>query len=544
MHMPLRGMVVDEVLEAEMVYPNSKFKSQAIIVRDVIMKPAILASVLVVVFVSSTLVVIFVDFSPAIEYELIDFDETRARGFAQDLVDLGHEDWKGRMSGTAEELAAAQYVEAKLAELGYQTELNQYQVPMHRINSEPSLKICTPGLIVTGPGVCSTADLAASEYEFSHRTDYVIQGFSGESNFRFQNNAEIVHLANGSDDALWESAAGKIGYIVSGGTVGSNTQIMVKAIENDLSSIIRVNKDSGCGTIEGDDCVPIFKGTGYDDMVSANGGSAPTQMAFIAMSKDAGEILELEVINGSGRLEMLIDVTNDEKLTINVPCGTMQGKSDEVVIIGGHHDTVYNGPGAIDDTSGSASVLEMASQMATIFESKGQPDRTVKFCTWGGEEEGLWGSKAYVEQNKAYLGENLRLYVNLDMNHVDIDYETRGNSVTLFTNNEVDLQHITAITSQYEKANSEMANRYDIRLALYAGAKGEPDGMPYNSDHGPFVYDRGTKEDGRAVVCYGSGSSEYHTYLDDMSRFNEESLGLSITIYGTYVNYLAYSINA
>ncbi|HIF46651.1 MAG TPA: M20/M25/M40 family metallo-hydrolase [Candidatus Poseidoniales archaeon] len=537
-------MVVDEVLEAEMVYPNSKFKSQAIIVRDVIMKPAILASVLVVVFVSSTLVVIFVDFSPAIEYELIDFDETRARGFAQDLVDLGHEDWKGRMSGTAEELAAAQYVEAKLAELGYQTELNQYQVPMHRINSEPSLKICTPGLIVTGPGVCSTADLTASEYEFSHRIDYVIQGFSGESNFRFQNNAEIVHLGNGSDDALWESAAGKIGYIVSGGTVGSNTQIMVKAIENDLSSIIRVNKDRGCGTIEGEDCVPIFKGTGYDDMVSANGGSAPTQMAFIAMSKDAGEILELEVINGSGRLEMLIDVTNDEKLTINVPCGTMQGKSDEVVIIGGHHDTVYNGPGAIDDTSGSASVLEMAAQMATIFESKGQPDRTVKFCTWGGEEEGLWGSKAYVEQNKAYLGENLRLYVNLDMNHVDIDYETRGNSVTLFTNNEVDLQYITAITSQYEKENSEMANRYDIRLALYAGAKGEPDGMPYNSDHGPFVYDRGTKEDGRAVVCYGSGSSEYHTYLDDMSRFNEESLGLSITIYGTYVNYLAYSINA
>ncbi len=531
------------VIEAEIIPTNSKFKQQAIIVRDIILTPAILASLLVVVFISSTLVVIFVDFSPEIEYELIDFDKTSARGFAQDLVDLGHEDWKGRMSGTAEELAAAQYVEGKLAELGYQTELNQYQVPMHRINGEPSLKICTTGISITGQGACSAADLGSSEYEFSHRIDYVIQGFSGEANFRFQDNAEIVHLGNGSDDGLWQSAAGKIGYIVSGGSVGSNTEIMIKAIENDLSSIIRVNKDRGCGTIEGDDCVPIFKGTGFDDMVAANGGSAPTQMAFIAMSKDAGEILEQEVINGSKRLEMVIDVTNDEKLTINVPCGTMVGKSEEVVIIGGHHDTVYNGPGAIDDTSGSASVLEMATQMSKIFEQNGQPERTVRFCTWGGEEEGLWGSKAYVEDNQAYLAENLRLYVNLDMNHVDIDYTTRGNSVTLFTNNKIDLQHITDITAQYEKANPVMADRYDIRLALYAGEKGEPDGMPYNSDHGPFVYDLGTKEDGRAVVCYGSGSSEYHTYLDDMSRFNEESLGLSITIYGTYVNYLAYSIN-
>ena len=40
--------------------------------------------------------------------------------------------------------------------------------------------------------------------------------------------------------------------------------IMVRAIENDLASIIRVNKNYNCGLIEGNDCVPIFKGTNHN----------------------------------------------------------------------------------------------------------------------------------------------------------------------------------------------------------------------------------------------------------------------------------------
>ena len=69
--------------------------------------------------------------------------------------------------------------------------------------------------------------------------------------------------------------------------------------------------------------------------------------------------------------------------------------------------------------------------------------------------------------------------------------------------------------------------------------------MPYNSDHAPFVYEidpQGAdgKDYGRAVVCYGSGSAEYHTYLDGMDRFNEESLAVSGIIYGSLVRYLAW----
>ena len=67
---------------------------------------------------------------------------------------------------------------------------------------------------------------------------------------------------------------------------------MVKAIEYDLQAIIKANKNYNCGKIEGNDCVPIFKGTSHSAIVEANGGSVPSELAFIAVSKDAGEIIE------------------------------------------------------------------------------------------------------------------------------------------------------------------------------------------------------------------------------------------------------------
>ena len=505
----------------------------------------VMASILTVLFLSSTILYFMLDEEQVDYGSSMTFDQDRTRSYAQDLVNLGHPDWFGRMSGSAEEQATAEYIANLFEELGYQSTLHTYEVPMHSINSEPSLRVCAPGTVGSfGAAPCSPADIGQDITTFNHRMDYVIQGFSGESSIMFGQDIEVVHLGNGSDDALWASAAGKIGYVEGGGSKTGNTFIMTSAIENDLTAVIRVNKDYNCGMIEGNDCVPIFKGTNYDAIAAANGGGAPSQLAFIAMSKDAGEILESVVINGSGRIEMIIDVTNDQELTIRVPCGTYYGATDELVIVGGHRDTVYHAQGAVDDSSGTASVLEMATMFSEYITENGQPERTIRFCTWGGEEEGLWGSTAYVAEMNQELAENLRLYINLDMNHVDID-PARGNSVTLFTNHPVDYEHIKSLSEEYLEDNPDMAEKYTINLGLYDGEKGESNGMPCNSDHCPFVYDLdGGNTIGRAAVCYGSGSWEYHTYLDEMDRFNEESLGISITIYSNYMKYLAWNSEA
>ena len=502
----------------------------------------VLAIALSLIFVSSTLVYIFVE-DERIDYgSSISFDEQRTRAYAEDLIGFGHPVWEGRMSGSAEEQATAEYIADLFEELGYQSTLHTYEVPMHSINSEPSLRVCKAGESLIGNVIpCRSADFGQEVTLFNHRSDYVIQGFSGESAFTFADGMEVVHLGEGTDDALWASAEGKIGYVVGGASTSGNTGIMVKAIENGLSSIIRVNKDYNCGKIEGNDCVPIFKGTGIDAMIDANGGTIPSQMAFIAMSKDAGEILEEVMINGSdnNRIEMIIDVTNDQELTVRVPCGTYYGKSSELLIVGGHHDTVYHAQGAVDDTSGTASVLEMATVFSEIIKEKGEPNKSIRFCTWGGEEEGLWGSTAYVEEMKDDLSQNLRLYINLDMNHVDIDPE-RGDSVSIIANHKEDYEHISNIAEEYKEANPDMASRYNIYVRLFDGVKNAPDGLSCNSDHCPFVFNLDSNEDGRALLCYGSGSFEYHTYMDTMERFNEESLGVSITIFGNYIKYLSW----
>ena len=512
---------------------------------DLMSVPALTAIGVAVLMVTAVFVFqpTWLGFSPNYEYELIDYDAAQVRTYAEDLVSFGHPDWEGRMSGTDEEANTSSYIAAAFESMGMTATDHMYQVPMHHVNSEPSLRICVQGFGGNSPCEGPLA-FGSNVISFQHRVDYVIQGFSGQSACTFQEDVPLTDLGNGSDDALWSSAGGTVGYVRGGGTVGGNTGLMSKAAENNLAGLIRVNKDYNCGKIEGNDCVPIFKGTGLDDVTAANGGSIPTDLPFIAMSKDAGELLEAAVFNATGPtgvLEMIIDVTNDQERTIHVPCGEIRGRTSELVIVGGHHDTVYHGQGAIDDTSGTASVLEMARQMSEVVNTTGTPERTLRFCTWGGEEEGLYGSRAYVEAFQNSLRDNLRLYINLDMNHVDADFSNRGNSLTLFGNNAEDMGHVERIVALYKNERSEVADRYDIRLSTLTGAKGASDGMPYNSDHGPFVYDLGGESTGRAVVCYGSGSWEYHTYLDTMDRFNEESLGVSVTVYGTFMRFLAYS---
>ncbi|HIK78280.1 MAG TPA: M20/M25/M40 family metallo-hydrolase [Candidatus Poseidoniales archaeon] len=479
-----------------------------------------------------------------IEYELIEFDADRARGYAQSLVDLGHPQYKGRMSGSAEEGNAASMIMDNFSAMGYQATLEEFDVPMFEIMDDPELAICLPGSVVPlypSSQPCGFLDAGQQVISFDHRMDYVIQGFSGSADIVFSDKIEVVSIGNGSEDEMWNDVTDKIVLVsLSGVGVSGNTNLYSKAAENNAAALITWNGVYNCGKVEADDCVPIFKGTGVDEVKTANGGSMPFDIPFIMVSNDTGQAIQDNVVDGSGYLRIFTDVDNTNTRTIRVPCGTMYGDTTELVMAGAHHDTVYSGPGAVDDTSGSASILELATQFAQIVEEKGQPKRTVKFCTWGGEEEGLYGSTAWVEKHQGELEVDLRLYINLDMNHADKDLGERGNSLSLFGNNAEDMKQIKAIAKQFQKERPEIADRYSISFSTKTGELGEANALPYNSDHGPFAY--GLEErNGDVLVCYGSGSYEYHTYADDMTRFNEESLGVSVVIYGTYLTKLAYT---
>ena len=480
-------------------------------------------------------------------YQPIGFDADKTRWYAQELVNLGHPEWEGRMSGSPEEAAAAQMILDNLTEMGYSPQLNTYPVPMFAINSEPIVSMCIPpadGLFgAPVSGASCNSGLGAQVTSFNHRTDFVLQGYSGSADIQFGQEMELIDLDDGTDDGLWGTAAGKVGIVRGGNSIDGNTGIYIKAAENGLAGIFRINNQSNCGQIESDDCVPIFKSILVDDMKAANSGSIPENIPFIAVSNNTGNQM-LELAAQGAYLRLFSDVDNTGELSVSVPCGTLYGKSDDLIIVGAHHDTVYHAQGAVDDTSGTATVLEMARQLAMIANESGTPDYTLRFCTWGGEEEGLWGSKAYVGANANELARNLRLYINLDMNHVDVDIANRGNTLRFFSNSKEDINAMKDIVKVIEQERPDLFPKYAVTTGLLEGERGAPDGMPYNSDHGPFVYDLPDGVVGNALVCYGTGSYEYHTYADTMDRFNEESLGVSVIAYGTYIRHLAWPVTA
>ena len=75
-------------------------------------------------------------------------------------------------------------------------------------------------------------------------------------------------------------------------------------------------------------------------------------------------------------------------------------KPDEWILIGAHFDSWDYGTGAQDNGAGSAMVLEVARAIAALGT---RPHRSIRFALWGGEEEGLIGSAAYVQAHAREL---------------------------------------------------------------------------------------------------------------------------------------------
>ncbi|KAG0204066.1 Leucyl aminopeptidase yscIV [Mortierella sp. GBA30] len=103
--------------------------------------------------------------------------------------------------------------------------------------------------------------------------------------------------------------------------------------------------------------------------------------------------------------------------TINVLCTTMQGQTKDTIVIGAHLDSVPEGPGIVDNGSGSSAVLEIVLTLAKNAKSLEIRNRVV-FAWWGAEEIGLLGSKHYV-RDLVHQGleakQNIALNLNFDM---------------------------------------------------------------------------------------------------------------------------------
>ena len=126
------------------------------------------------------------------------------------------------------------------------------------------------------------------------------------------------------------------------------------------------------------------------------------------------------------RLRLMVKANIETtKATVNNVLGYLPGKSDEYVIIGAHYDHLGRGtfdslapsqigqihPGADDNASGTAGVLELARLLAP---KAGQLQRGILFASFAGEELGLLGSAEWVKEPTLPLNKAVAM-INMDM---------------------------------------------------------------------------------------------------------------------------------
>lgn len=105
------------------------------------------------------------------------------------------------------------------------------------------------------------------------------------------------------------------------------------------------------------------------------------------------------------RPKIELDISNrflEGPIAVNNVVGEIRGtdKADEIVVVGGHIDSWDLAQGATDNATGTSIVLETA---RILIKSGFKPRRTIRFVLFSGEEQGLHGSKNYVEQHKDEL---------------------------------------------------------------------------------------------------------------------------------------------
>ena len=100
---------------------------------------------------------------------------------------------------------------------------------------------------------------------------------------------------------------------------------------------------------------------------------------------------------------------NSYNVIAEIP-GTDRDMAGQAVMLGAHMDSWHTGVGASDNADGVATMMEAMRILKAIG---AKPKRTIRVALWGGEEQGLLGSKAWLTAHAAEL-DKLSVYFNID----------------------------------------------------------------------------------------------------------------------------------
>lgn len=135
-------------------------------------------------------------------------------------------------------------------------------------------------------------------------------------------------------------------------------------------------------------------------------GGGPSAVPIAALSNpDADQLARALEASGEPVVVRLdIAVKTKETAQSGNVVGEIPGRTDELIVVGGHLDSWDLGTGAIDDGAGVA-ITTAAAKL--VDELPGKPQRTIRVVLWGAEEVGLFGARAYAERHADELDKHV-----------------------------------------------------------------------------------------------------------------------------------------
>jgi carboxypeptidase Q len=150
----------------------------------------------------------------------------------------------------------------------------------------------------------------------------------------------------------------------------------------------------------------VFPDGERNNVINANSldwGGHVSVLPGAELGMEDSELVRRSLEKGTVSIQFELSNATSGPMPVNNVVAEIRGRElpDEWIIIGAHLDSWDFGTGAEDNGTGSASVLEVARAIAALGKA---PRRSIRFALWGGEEEGLLGSYAYVQAHLSEMG--------------------------------------------------------------------------------------------------------------------------------------------
>jgi hypothetical protein len=228
--------------------------------------------------------------------------------------------------------------------------------------------------------------------------------------------------------------------------------------------------------------------------------------AFYISAHDATELLR----SGAKTIHIELEQTEFEATSHDV-LAVIEGteKPEESIVITGHYDSLPLCDGAWDNATGSAALMGLY-----LYFLENAPKRTMYFVWCGSEEQGLLGSKAFIEQHAELVEKNIKFCFNFDM------------CGTVLGPNNIMITGDKNLEDFVDAFCREVGYSARTRVGVHS------------SDSAPFA-DKGIPGIG---ISRGTKTAEIHTSYDTMFPLGEKALKANICFASKMISRVANSV--